>query len=594
MNKIITLVFALFTFIGISKADGIGYATNVYPEDMATNISVDSLTLSWELDENTTEWRLVFGTTYYLDQTHPQTIVTDWSNEPSNSYMVYELFHNTNYFWRIDQRNDDTLLEGTVWGFTTSLNVPLDLNVDNSQVLNGDTINLTWTPVVDRTFRTYYVYRNGIKIGETEQHNINVGSYTDGPLAYSSEPYEYYVTVIYDEGESGPSNVVNVQVSGIANIEGFVYETDGETGIANATVTMIGENEFGESQEYTFVTDSTGYYNGEVYVGEYNGSSDCDGYIAVDEPIIGNPFNVAYPSIENVNYILIEELHGPCSVVAEYMETNDNYVQVYWDMCGYGEGLNHYKIYRTDCANEGPYTEENTILLADSYEDVPTYVDVNWPYASIGEYKWGVAAVYNEREFIEPFESEIIWSNCLEKTEEEICLPGAPLNIAVDDEFDRVVIWWEQTIEVVKYNVYRSVDNVEYELVDEVSYHETPEPYEWYEEPGTGYYYYKITAVYEDCESESAVDMLNPENDYVTVTVTNVSENQNVNIYPNPVHNYLTIEQDGIKNICIFNVTGQKIYEICTSDNVVNIDMSNYLNGMYVVRINNNNYKIVK
>lgn len=594
MKKIITLIFALFAFIGISKADGIGYATNVYPEDMATNISVDSLTLSWELDENTTEWRLVFGTTYYLDQTHPQTIVTDWSDELSNSYTVYELFHNTNYFWRIDQRNDSITRNGAVWGFTTSFNVPSDLNVNSTQVLNGDTITLTWTPVVDRTFRTYYVYRNGEKIGETEQHNINVESYTDGPLEYSSEPYEYYVTVIYDEGESEPSNVISVQVSGIATISGFVYEIDGETGIANAIVTMNGENEFGEPQEYTFVTDSTGYYGGEVYAGEYSGIADCDGYIAVDEPVIGNPFTVTYPAIENVNYILVEELHGPCSVVADYMETNDSYVQVDWDMCGYGENVHHYKIYRTDCANEGPYTEENTLLLADSYEAVQTYIDVNWPYASIGEYKWGVAAVYEGREFTEPFESEIIWSNCLEKTEEETCLPGAPLNIAVDDALDRVVIWWEQTIEVVKYNIYRSVDNVEYELIDEVDYHETPEPYEWYEEPGAGDYYYKVTAQYEDCESESAVDMQNPENDYVTITVTNVYENLIATIYPNPVTNYLTIEQEGYKNICIFNVTGQKIYEINTSDNVVNIDMTNYVNGMYIVRINNNNYKIIK
>ena len=594
MKKIITLIFALFAFISISKADGIGYATNVYPEDMATNIDVDSLTLSWELDENATEWRLVFGTTYYLDENHPQTIVTEWSNELANSYTVCDLFHNTNYFWRIDQRNDSISLNGTVLGFTTSLNVPTDLNINSTQVLNGDTITLTWTPVADRTFRTYYVYRNGEKIGETEQYNINIESYTDGPLEYSSEPYEYYVTVIYDEGESEPSNVINVQVSGISTINGFVYEVDGETGIENAIVTMTGENEFGEPQEYTFVTDSTGYYGGEVYAGEYSGFADCDGYIAVDEPVIGNPFTVTYPNIDGVNYILVEELHGPCSVVASLMDTNDDYVQVDWDMCGYGENVHHYKIYRTDCANEGPYTEENTLLLADSYEPVPTYVDVNWPYASIGEYKWGVAAVYEGREFTEPFESEIVWSNCIEKTEEETCLPGAPLNIAVNDEFDRVVIWWEQTIEVVKYNIYRSVDNVEYELIDEVLYHETPEPYEWYEEPGAGYYYYKVTAVYEDCESESAVDMLNPENDYVSVTVTNVIENQIATIYPNPVTNYLTIEQDGYKNICIFNVTGQKIYEINTSDNVVNIDMTNYMNGMYIVRINNNNYKIVK
>lgn len=516
MKRIITLIFALFAFIGISKADGIGYATNVYPEDMATNIGVESVNLQWELDENTTEWRLVFGTTYYLDQAHPQTIVTEWTEELSNSYEVNDLLHNTNYFWRIDQRNDSVMLEGIIWGFTTTLNTPVNLNVNETNAFNGGSVTLTWEPVVDRTFRTYYVYRNGEKIGETIANNIDVCEYVDEGLEYNMNGYQYYVTVIYDEGESEPSNIVTVYVSGIAQINGYVYETDGETGIENVTITMNGENEFGENQEYTFTTDENGYYEGEVYAGEYNGIAEFDGYITSESPINGNPFSVVYPLTENVNYILVEELHNPCEVIAYFMEENNDYVKVDWDMCEYGEGVHHYKVYRTDCSNEGPYTEENTLLLADSYEQVSTYVDVNWSYATVGEYKWGVAAVYEGREFAEPFESEIVWSNCLEKEYVNPCPPGAPIHLTNEPNNTQVVLSWEQSIEVVKYNVYRND-----ELVEEIEYDPDVEVYEYTDEPGFGEWIYqvKVVNVNTECDEVASFDYDNPENDFVIAEV---------------------------------------------------------------------------
>ena len=590
MKRIFTFLIAFFMMFGVANAQ-IEYATNPNPADQATAITTDTVTLSWDFNENATEWRLVFGTTYFLDETHPQTIATEWSEEMTNEYEVTNLLHNTNYFWRIDQRNETDTLTGVIWGFTTTFNTPTDLEINHTQILAGESIELTWSPVVDRTFRTYYIYRNGTKIAETTPNEIGETGYVDDSLAYNPLGYEYFVTVIYDEGESDPSNFVTVLVSGITELNGYVYEHDGETGIANATVNMTGWNEFGDEQEYTFTTDSTGHYFGEVYAGSYTGTAEHEDYVAAEAPVIGNPIIVTYPEMEEVNYILEDPNYVPCNVVAEYWA--DNYVKIDWDMCGFEQEIDHYKVYRTLCENDGPYTEENTLLLADVWP-VMSYVDVNWPYVEIGNYKWGVAAVYAGREFIEDPQSEIVWSNCLEQTVEEPCLPGAPLNIDVDHEFDRVAIWWDQTIEVVKYNVYRSIDNVEYELVGEVLYHNTNDPYVWNDEPGAGDYFYKVTAVYEDCESESAIDINNPENDYVTITVTGIDENVMATIYPNPVKSTLTIEQTGMKHISVFNLVGQTVYENNTSDEVVNIDMNDYPRGIYVVRVNNNTYKIVK
>ncbi|MBQ5547258.1 MAG: choice-of-anchor J domain-containing protein, partial [Prevotella sp.] len=56
--------------------------------------------------------------------------------------------------------------------------------------------------------------------------------------------------------------------------------------------------------------------------------------------------------------------------------------------------LSHYRIYRTDCYNDGPYTEENTVLLATNWPGDTVYIDVEWTDLEPGIYKWGVGVVY--------------------------------------------------------------------------------------------------------------------------------------------------------------------------------------------------------
>ena len=65
--------------------------------------------------------------------------------------------------------------------------------------------------------------------------------------------------------------------------------------------------------------------------------------------------------------------------------------------------FSHYKVYRTNAYNNGPYTEENTVLLADNVTD-NLLIDVTWPDAEPGVYKFGVSCVYEGNR-----ESEIKW-----------------------------------------------------------------------------------------------------------------------------------------------------------------------------------------
>ena len=321
-----------------------GFAFNPMPADNADEIEPASVTLTWSIPAYATGWRLIFGSTYHPEPNHPQTIMYpedgSFTRQMANSYTVRNLWNNTNYFWRVEFNNDGCPdgVSSPIWGFTTHLNIPQNLTAVDETVFNDETIVLNWNAVVDRTYRMYNVYRDGELIGHTQVNNIGNTTYTDGPLAYNMDGYTYYVTAVYDEGESAPSNTVNVKVSGRGNVDGHVYEQDGTTGIAGATVTMTGLDEFGVSHTYNFQTNAQGYYSGAVYAGTYNGQAACNGYQTITEPVQGNPIDITFNvTTSPIDYILDENFDPVCTVIAEYypdsLDPESPYVKVYWG-CG--------------------------------------------------------------------------------------------------------------------------------------------------------------------------------------------------------------------------------------------------------------------
>ena len=321
-----------------------GFAFNPTPADNADEVEPGSVTLRWNIPDYATGWRLVFGSTYHPEPGHVQTIIypeEGWCTAMTNSYTVRNLWNNTNYFWHVEFNNNGSCPEGVsspIWGFTTHLNIPNNLTADDYTVFNDETVTLHWNAVVDRTYRQYFIYRDGVKVGETQVNNIGNTTFTEGPLPYNMAGYTYYVTAIYDEGESAPSDPVTVKVSGYGDVNGHVYEQDGTTGIANATVTMVGLDEFGVSHTYNFTTDGQGYYTGHIYAGSYNGSAACNGYQPIDAPVQGNPIAIAYNETTSpIDYVLDENFYTPCAVIAQYypdsLDPQSPFVKVYWG-CG--------------------------------------------------------------------------------------------------------------------------------------------------------------------------------------------------------------------------------------------------------------------
>ena len=68
---------------------------------------------------------------------------------------------------------------------------------------------------------------------------------------------------------------------------------------------------------------------------------------------------------------------------------------------------------------------------------------------------------------------------------------------------------------------------------------------------------------------------------------TAVSENgdNRISVYPNPTHGMVRIEAEGIINLCIFNILGEKVFERAVNGDAFEFDFSGYNSGVYLIRM---------
>ena len=76
-----------------------------------------------------------------------------------------------------------------------------------------------------------------------------------------------------------------------------------------------------------------------------------------------------------------------------------------------------------------------------------------------------------------------------------------------------------------------------------------------------------------------------------TVDAAEIKDSDNIQIFPNPTKNIFHIRGDNITEIEILNLSGSLIFK---NNSTTRIDMSNYKNGIYLVRIKDGNQTIVK
>lgn len=67
-----------------------------------------------------------------------------------------------------------------------------------------------------------------------------------------------------------------------------------------------------------------------------------------------------------------------------------------------------------------------------------------------------------------------------------------------------------------------------------------------------------------------------------------------IKVFPNPTSNTINLELGNKSNIMIFDFTGKKIYQMNSTSSNSKINVSNFLSGIYLVKIENSNYTVTK
>lgn len=106
-----------------------------------------------------------------------------------------------------------------------------------------------------------------------------------------------------------------------------------------------------------------------------------------------------------------------------------------------------------------------------------------------------------------------------------------------------------------------------------------------------GIYYYRLYAYYRDidCMSAPATIKDNPNQFYLRVYYSlddvNEAKETALHLYPNPASQTLVIEGDEMNHVTIFNLLGQKVHEEDCRGNSLNISVSNWNEGLYLVKV---------
>lgn len=155
------------------------------------------------------------------------------------------------------------------------------------------------------------------------------------------------------------------------------------------------------------------------------------------------------------------------------------------------------------------------------------------------------------------------------------------------------VITWElpeNTDGLSGFFIYRKVNaDGEYERVKIVAANKTEYKETKNLEVGT-WYYYRVVAYYEDIDCYSAPARCMYGNEFFVKVLFSPEgveeiETQNVEVYPNPVKDVLTVKAENLSSVTVYNSIGQKVFEQKLDTNELTINTNDFESGIYMIRI---------
>jgi hypothetical protein len=173
----------------------------------------------------------------------------------------------------------------------------------------------------------------------------------------------------------------------------------------------------------------------------------------------------------------------------------------------------------------------------------------------------------------------------------DACNPARNIWFELQDNMKPVITWDKpENMEGLSgYEVYRKCNDGEYKRIKLVAASKTE-----YKETGNleygNWYYYKVIARYQSIDCSSIPAKARYGNEYFVkyqYSTDGIDENlnQNVEVYPNPAKDLLTIKAEKLSNVMIYNSLGQKVYAQTFDGNEAVIDMSGFNAGVYMVYI---------
>ena len=153
--------------------------------------------------------------------------------------------------------------------------------------------------------------------------------------------------------------------------------------------------------------------------------------------------------------------------------------------------------------------------------------------------------------------------------------------VVVDNQ-EGIMVSWEKVGNPQSFKIYRSDDNKEYKEIATVASTEN----KYFDANNiNGLYYYQVTSYSDDCESMPAVTE-DKNSDYVVVEQVSVDENVIAAIiYPNPVSERLHVASEGLTNISVYTILGQKKVDVSLNADEYILDVSGLDNGVYMLKV---------
>ena len=267
-----------------------------------------------------------------------------------------------------------------------------------------------------------------------------------------------------------------------------------------------------------------------------------------------------------VSAVAESELGAPKDLDFEILENGK--IKITWTAPEQNDMLAGYELYRKP--KDGEYKRIKTLgVNANSNTDNFNVDDGN-------TYYYYLIAVYRDRGYISSSQAR-----SLKHPDQhfiEVNRSHMPSGLTLDEQEGNLILKWEVAMLAETYNVYRNGERIA-DGISETQYVLAADG-----EPA----YYQVTGVLNGVESSPSYKAF-----YAHYTIDETSS-AGMTLMPNPSNGTTLVQAQGIREVNVFSLTGQKVISCQTAGDEAMLDLSGQKPGVYFVKINTDHGEMVQ